>query len=368
MSENRAGTMSVAVDGYTVTSNSETAEDMIAALKSPKDESAEPRVVEPNGESKEEGTEGGDDARAALSKAAAELGKKGGEAKAAKRAEAKQDEKGPAPKEEKPLGKPRDDPRARLAQVTQQLAEERRYREQVETRLRQIEAGLKQPAGERSDPRAGQGEDPKRPDADEKPKEEDFESYADFVEARARWAAREEWSERQREAQLHERARTHTEGVISRVEGFNRRVAETAQTEPDFVGRIDPQLFQLQPSFTLEAGARPGPENVLADELIESEHPGRLLVHLSEHQEDLKRILSATSPREVAREVARAEARLAGTSPAPQPQSEKPEISRAKPPVRPVTASPPPTDDDIGDDLTYDEHVRRMNAREKRRR
>jgi hypothetical protein len=338
-------------EGFTVTTNSETSE-QIAANEAPKEA---PEAEKPEKETPPK-----------VAKAAAELGKLGGAASAAKRAEAKAaetpEEPEPAPEPEpekdteKPLGKPRDDPRARMLEATRKEAEAKRQAaalaeraERAERRLAELEKG--KPA-----------EEPKRPAADEKPKAEDFEDYADFVEARSRWAAREEFRTAQRAAAVQAQAQNYVQKLDGVVSKYNERLAKATEGDPDFMGKLSPEVSELRPTFTLEQGQRPGPLNLIADEILSSEHAPALMLHLSEHPDVFQRIAALRTPPEVLREMAKLEARLDA---APTATVSRAEVSKAHAPVRPVAGAPHTADQVPGDDASYEDHKRYWNARDK---
>lgn len=352
-------------EGLTISSNSETAEDIKANLT----ESAEKPLdgEEPDPEKEE---------AARVSKAASELGRKGGQAAAEKRAKAGEndalegEEEQPKAKE-KPLGKPRDDPRARMLEATRKeseakklLATERQERERLAAENRELRAAHE--ARQREQPAAPKLERPTLPEdpSDPRPYETDprFKTYEDFVEARARWAARQEFSERRREAERQFMASARDQHIVGAIGAFNKRLDDAGDS---FRDQIAPEVLALQPSFTMRPGERPTALTCIADELISSEHAPALMLHLSEHPEDLQRIAALSNSRDVSREMAKLEGRV---SAAPAGNSERPATSsKAKPPVRPVTGSPTPASDDVDDDTPFEVHFRKMNARDKSR-
>lgn len=373
MSEELGGYASVTDGGFTVSTNAETAEDVkanFASEEKPKD------GPEPDPE-KEEAEE--------VSRAAAALGKKGGEAAAEKRAKeakeakrAKVAEEGaeaePKEGDEKPLGKPGDDPRARMLQATreaadlkrqlaaerQDLAAERRERERLAAEVSRARASEAKPAAV-----------PRASGADAEPDEKDFDDYGKYVEARARWGTREEIRKHQHEHGLRQRAHAYAHQVDTSVTLFNDRVQEMMKADPQFMERISDEVWDVMvPSFMLDPGERKGPHNVIADEVRDSEQGPAILLHLTEHPEELQRIATLGTAREVSREMAKLEAKLengngvatAGTSP-------RAFVSRAKPPIRPVTGTPQAADPyAVDDDTSLDEHIRKMNARDEVRR
>jgi hypothetical protein len=347
-------------DGLTVASNDETAEDIRANLESEE----KPKDGDPSDPEQEEADR--------VSRAAAELGRKGGKAAAEKRAAAPDKAEAEAeidegePRAEKPLGKPRDDPRARMLEATRKeseakraLADERRERERLAAEVRELRARVEAPPAPA--PSAGRGL-PGRP----KPTEDEFDNYGDFVDARARYAMQEEFETRSRAAEEQSQANARLQEIGSAVTAFRARLAEAKRADPEFADKLSPDLTNLQPTFTLAPGQSVGSHNIIADEIVSSEHAPDLMLHLTEHPDDLQRIAALSNSREIAREMAKLEARLdAATS----GTSSRRETSKAKPPVRPVTGSPTTANpEDMDDDTPFETHVRRMNARDGHRR
>lgn len=361
----------VVSDDYTVTSSHETAESMIKSLSNAKPEPSEPREVKPAGTEEPEKSD--------LSKAASELGKEGGKAAAKARKEAAKDEterkadqpgvgevSGDDPEPdakaapslaEKNKGNPRHDPQARVAEATRAAKEAReelrRERDRAERAEREL-AAARQPS---------QPEKQARPVDPGKPKVEDFESYEEFLDAR------DDYRDNQREARSAQyRQQDEHERRIGRAASeFSKHYEAAAKADPEFRSKISDEIIDLEPSFeAVRASRMPKGENWIADELFLSpEHAPALMLHLSEHPEEFQRIAALSSHRAVTREMAilvpRPEAVTAGTS------SER-EGSKAKPPLRPVKGSPHTADTAPDDDAPYDEHVRYMNAKEKRQR
>jgi hypothetical protein len=372
MSDTPATYASVESDGFKVSSNSKSVEQLTEDLKlTPEETTAEPEA-EPEKAEKDAEAE-------RLAKAAAELGKKGGEAAAAKRAAAKEtpDEEEPEPGPDgKPLGKPRDDPRARMLEATRaaaelkrQVAEERRERERLAAEVAQLRAGRQE------------APPPPKPNGDAEPQQSDFETYEDYVKATANYVARkaaaEHYEKQRAEAERRYMAHAYQEKIESSISGFTERLNTAARAElgntatpqavrewgESFMSRIAPEVAQLEPSFNLPPGQRVGPQNVIADELISSEHAPALMLHFTEHRDDLQRIASLRTPRDIAREMAKLEARLDAATTATSP---KPQVSKANPPVRPVTGAPHTVDAEPGPDASYEDFKRYWNAREAR--
>ena len=360
----------VAVGGFEITSNHESADEMVAALKPKEEARTDPHEVTPGTEAEEEGP------KEKLSKAASELGKKGGEAAAAKRAREAQEAK-PAkavPKvekdpdgadvdesketpEDKPLGKPRDDPRARMLEATRQaselkkqLAQERSEREKLAAEVAAIRQAPPRQE-QRSEPQAPQG----RP---QRPQMEQFETWEQYLDARDQWN-RMQWAAEHDQAQSRRR---YHETLDGHVNGFHKAISETRKTDPEFLDKISDEVLNLVPTFRLQGQASTAANWIADDFVFSPETAPALMLHFTEHPQEFQRIASLTSPRDVTREMAKLGARLdvaaAGTH-------SRPEVSKAKPPVRPVTGSPQTADSDVTGDLSFEEHVARSRARKR---
>ena len=137
---------------------------------------------------------------------------------------------------------------------------------------------------------------------------------------------------------------------------------------------MDPRLLNLQPTFTLPPGKTPGPQNDLAEEIVSSDMAPALLVYLTEHENEVRRILALPNAREIARAVAKLEDRLDGTAtPVPPHTMQEGSVkqitySQAKPPVRPVTGTPAAAEEDVDEDTPFDKHYAIMQAKARRAR
>lgn len=319
----------------------------------------------------------------AASRAGSELGKRGGKAAAEKRAAEKSDLKAeqsepdekpeveakaePAPEakkdkaeepdkaEEKPpekKGDPRHDPKARMLEATRKeaeakraLAAEREARAALEARLEALErTGKPSPA-----------EQPRR-DPDAKPTPDAFESYEEYLDARDTYNRKQWESESSRRAQI--------EATQRAVDEQKRKFSEV--TVPN-LEKYSEEVLSLQTEFQIPEGTKPSGANWVANELFFSpESAPTLMLHLTEHPEELQRLAALTSPRAVSREMAKMEARLEAATTATSPERE--DVSRAAPPVRPVTGKPYVTEsDEYRPGMSLDEYARVWNRQKRLR-
>jgi hypothetical protein len=303
------------------------------------------------------------------SEAAKKLGKAGGEA-AAKAKKAKDAQPEPeATADAKPddadadEGKPGKSSRAkaRIAQLARERAEERQKRQELEARLAKLETERK--------PK----EDASKPEGDEEPQQDQFNTWEEYSRAVTRWEVRQGISEevqkltaKQREEQEEGRK---LEAVKTKAQEFYGRLDEALQADPEFYNRVDPALVQGTPTFLLPEGQPPSAESDVMQAIVDSEHAAALLLHLSEHPDEMDKLRALPDTFSVFRAMGRLEARVGG-EPAPkaEPKPEERPVSQAKPPVRPLTGSPQYSEEDVGDDTPFEDHLRIYNARDARAR
>jgi hypothetical protein len=360
----------VAVGGLEISSNHESAEEMVTALKPPKeDDGKTPRVVEDAGKGREPEAEPDP-----LSKAAAELGKKGGEAAAKARAErdkeadkaldkaeakSKEDKAEGEDKGEDKLGHRRHDPRAAVMEARRAQREAEDRARALEERLARLEARVApdDPKGGDAPKKAVTGQDGSAK-GNGKPSPDQFDTYEDYIEAFTDWKA-ERILERQAErTRMESEAEAFARRQQEKVDAFNSRVKKAKEADPEVIDRIDPRLLQLQPTFTLPPGSQVTAANDIAQAIIESDHSAALLLYLSEHEEVMGELLRLPDSYAVTRAVGRLEAKLADAPP-PAPKG----VSKAPPPVRPVSSTPNPGDPDILGEMDFDTFYRRAAAR-----
>ncbi len=398
----------VNLGSWEISSNTESGAEMAEVLKSDKDDAPKPEIKVDRGEAVES-----DDAETRA--AAAKLGKRGGEAAARARkaaetkpAEAKAPEKTPEGKEAAPKkdGNPRHDPEARVREATSQLAEERRQRAEerarLERELEELRAGRRrQETDDEPPPRT-------KPQADEdpEPNEDDYDgspgkTWGDYQRDVRAWdrrqLKRELAAETTQARDLETRASTFVQTVSTKVEGHNKRMQEAVAADPTLMERVErAQMSGWVPSFDPSmVGKDPGPLNMLTDEIFESQNGHVLIGHIADCKNsgdmaDIQTIVDAgkaaireafelgydvRDPKEkqiiferaraaIGREVGRLEARLARDG-APAPRAE---ASRAKPPVRTVSAGQHVGTPDLHGEHDLDTFLSRVPEKERPRR
>jgi hypothetical protein len=337
----------VSVGGFEISSNHESAAEMVEVLKPAGEDAKQPRIIKDGGKPVEESP---------LSEAARELGKAGGEASAkakkeAKEAEAKPEkaekpaEKEPEAKEAKPddEGDPRTDPKARIRELARERAEERAQRLAIQEELAKLRA-------EYAAPKKALVED------ESAPKLEDFpNNYEGYVEAIAGWKAEQKFKEFQQQAEQQREANAHAEAIAAKVEAFNERVKE----DPDYLTKVDPRILDLKPAFMLAPGETLAPSNVIAEALVTSEQTVELSLYLSANSKEMERLLKLPNPAEIWRAVGQLEIKLAAKADEPQTET----VSKAPAPFKPITASAVPGEPDLTSDMDFDTYSRRRSVK-----
>lgn len=339
--------VSVSEGGWTATTNTGTTEQVTESLRQ-----------------QEKPTEGEGD-KPDISKAASELGKRGGEAAAKAREKAAKEAKKAAPpaepadkqesaaeeadepdeaeappaENEARKGNPRHDPKARVQQATREAREAREEAARLRAEREQLARELEQERRARQQPAPQERAQPQAED-DPEPEEGDFELHKDYVKALARWEYRQEAKKAAVAQRAQYEAAQYAREVQELAGTWQERLRKAKAEDADFERKAAYALDEIgRPSKLLPYGTPTDARNWIADYLSSAGDAARdLLLYLSEHKTDLQRIATLSKPHAVARELAMIEARLsdaaiAGTS------SER-EVSRANPPVTPVTGSP----------------------------
>lgn len=127
--------------------------------------------------------------------------------------------------------------------------------------------------------------------------------------------------------------------VRTKVATFNSRYEAAKAADPTFIASLSADVLALQPVDALPPGAPVSPLNVVAQEIIESEHAPQLLRHFSAHPEQLDALRTA-APATIFRTLARLESdlRLAGAPSAVSPSA--PPITKAPDPPTTLGSRP----------------------------
>lgn len=358
---------SVTEGGQTITSTSESVEQIRETMQPPDPE------PEPD---EDEGEEERPRVPKKVSKAAAELGKRGGEASAEARRAAKEaeDEEADAVAEAEELekagklGKARHDPRARMLAATREAkaakAEREAAKAEAETAKRERDA-LKAEV-ERSKT-AKPTEAPAKTEAPGKPVPASFTTYEEYIEALADYKTEQRFKERDAKAAEEARVKDFAKQIddgLTKARGFRE---DFEKTHPDFKASLsdDVKAIANKPSFVRDLHGGLYSDHVISDELIIAGVAGPpMMVYLSQHPEELQRIRALSVVEEIQLEMRILARTLGAASTATSP---KREVSKAPQPIRPVTGGPHIDDSDEPDEnAPLSAFIKRDNARRAR--
>lgn len=233
------------------------------------------------------------------------------------------------------------------AEIDSLLRQRAQLRGEVErdTRTRQAE-----PAKPASQPAADELPEPKLADFEADPVKYP-DPYAAYVEARAEWKVEQRL--RAREAEAHQRAEReqHAAEVETRSRAFDTRWKEVVTKDPSVATKVNRELVKdLRPVDVLAADEPRRRRNLIGQQVYESEHAVDLLLHLSDHPEDVERLENLPNPGAMAYELGR----IVG-----QRQAD----AARRPHAKTVTdAPPPPPTVSTGGALPTDEEVAAVKA------
>lgn len=179
-------------------------------------------------------------------------------------------------------------------------------------------------------------------------------SYEQYIDARTdhRYELRSKTDAAQRE-------------VMTRVEQSQARVSEAVKADPTFATRISPEVAGLKPIEALRVDEPATALNALASEVMKSPITPVLMLHFSEHPEDLRRFAAIQTPYEFMREFGKLEGQLssapAKAAPAPKTQTDAP------PPGTTLGSRPGVPGDPVLSAIRQHDtgaYIKEMNARE----
>lgn len=248
------------------------------------------------------------------------------------------DELEPSPEPVKAEKRPRDDPKARVAEATRNAAEAKKRIDEVQRRAEAAEAELKRfKESQAKPPEPPKPEEPAKPKTapSDRPKLDDFDSIEEHTEAVARWVAKQERAEAEKVA----KERAFEEFKVKRVETFTGKMKAHLESDPDFWSRQNPDVIALRPLSVMGPSEVATPLNLLAEQFLTSENPVSLIEYFSQHPEEVTRFSQMQSEAEFWRALGKVESGIG--SAATTASATKPQISKAAPPPRPVSGGPP---------------------------
>jgi len=178
------------------------------------------------------------------------------------------------------------------------------------------------------------------------PTVDQFQSYEDYSMALAEFVADAKHTENTAaQRQAYEQQQIAQEQRVQ-LDRWSKTLDEARQQDPKFDETLN---LDTPMSLPMQHLAMESPQGIA------------ILQWLSEHPDDAQR-LSTLHPAETYREMGKLEARLEAASPTEKSGPAR-VVSSAKAPIKPLGTSPPVEDPfEITDDLSMDEHFRRMNA------
>lgn len=339
-------------DGFTISSNAETDEELTAALAKPPEAAASADDREtPRGEAAAVSTDSG-----SVETAAPVAEKKPDGRTREGRKQSIQAEIDDLTNRRAKTQQEFDDTQARLAQARADLAA-------LDARRTGASGDASRTATSRSD-----GAATARTPASDDP-EPEFEQFLNepdaataYHRALARWEGRQE-SRRQFQAesaarQEHERMQAFVAETTAKQRTALQKIADAAKTNPTLIETISPLYEKLQPAAYWVLQGKPEQitgATVIADCILDSDNPDALLLRLSEDSAEFDRI--ASLPVHLAhREMGRLEGALTAAVAAQRP---KPIVaSAAPPPTKPLGGAPVvrASQEPPGDDASDAEH------------
>lgn len=209
--------------------------------------------------------------------------------------------------------------KARSAELDTEITE-LRDKLRIRAALRE-ELGREQPRQDARQPESSAGTPPTKaewqrymemPNA---PREEDFERFGDFTAAMGLFITDQRWQEHQSRAQHQTAIERQVQSVEQLGQTARERIEAATKDDPDFAKKVDDGLLAIEPASVVRLkGGKVGPANVLAEEILKSEHTGKLLLHFSseEGRRDGARLVQMSYP-ELMRAFGRLEARFEST-------------------------------------------------------
>lgn len=153
------------------------------------------------------------------------------------------------------------------------------------------------------------------PQADEAPKRENFESYEDYIEARAEWRAEQKVQAALAQQAQRQQQQTQANSQAQQVQRFQAQLQEVAKTLPDF-------------QSVMEAADEVPLTQAMRDAILESEVGALLTYHLAKNPAEAQRISSLS---------ATAQIKALGAIEASLSRKPEPQVSKAPTPITPIS-------------------------------
>lgn len=239
--------------------------------------------------------------------------------------------------------KPRNDPQARIDQVIAKQKEVERERDQLRAEL---DAARRPVAPVQPQPPTVQATTDAEPNPDDATKYPQGQYDRAYLKDQARWEARQEYAQ-QRQADDDRRAKAYGEQTArQQAAAWDAKVAKVRAETPDWETRFKPTT----------------PFNMAVMPWLAQQDDGpQVLLYLSDHQ-DLAQRLVALPPISVIAELGKIQARLEAASRGPVSE---PRVSHASAPIRPLAGGESSTDPSSGEEETFDQLYERDQKRRK---
>ncbi len=382
----------VTAGSVTMTSNTASAEELTEVLAPSEEKPEKPKVRMDRGVPVE------DEPKEGLSKAASDLGKEGAKA-AAKARKAREkadavDPKGAARSKgheevsddaqavdedegeqearklqeeldaEPDVAKRKERARERVAEATRKARQERLRADHLAAEVQRLKSA---PPAQQAPPQPSREAFPAQPETKTKPREEDFDTYGEFVEALADFKAEEKLAAHTKAQERETFARDFADRAMRSIDTFRNKVAEAIKADPDLEDTVIPFAEVVRnSSHGIPPGGAYTPFNVVNDEILRSNIPAQLMTRLNSDEGLMDEILSLPSRDAIARKMVevQTEIRLSlGSVTAGTPPTRR-AVSQAPPPIRPVTGAPRTATTELDDNAPLSAHVKAFGERE----
>jgi len=240
----------------------------------------------------------------------------------------------------------REDPQEAIKVAVAKEREAERRAQAAERERDELRARLAPPPPRAAPPTSG--------DDDPEPMYVQGQAPDEFVRQHSRWSARQEVKAVFKQRALEEQAAARQQADIVRSQPFLAKMAEITVSDPTFATKLHPDVIALDMRE----------RTPITDAIIDSADPKAVLQYLSDHPQDFQR-LATLHPYHAIREMARLEERLAA---GPGSATAPPVLSNAKPPIPALGGSPHSSDANVDEaDLPVEEFIRRANRNDPRR-
>lgn len=153
------------------------------------------------------------------------------------------------------------------------------------------------------------------PKADDAPKRENFESYEDYIEARAEWRAEQKVQAALEQQAQRQQQQTQQTSQAQQVQRFQAQLQEVAKTLPDF-------------QSVMEAADEVPLTQAMRDAILESEVGALLTYHLAKNPAEASRIASLSATGQI---------KALGAIEASLNRKPEPQVSKAPTPITPIS-------------------------------